>query len=121
MVLDPILIFGWGPFPSMGISGACLATGIGMLSQIFVLFVLFLKKDNRKSFGTGNFALHWETFWKMIRIGSPEALATTLEFGAWATFYSLLSGLGAVHILVVSVGQSMLMAFFFFGIGLEQY
>lgn len=120
LVLDPIFIFGWGPIRSLGISGACLATGIGLLSQIIILFILFLKKENRDSLGTSSCRICRKTLWDMIRIGSPEAIAATLEIGAWATFYCLLSGLSAIHILVTSVGQSMLMAFFFFGIGMEQ-
>ncbi len=119
LVLDPILIFGWGPIPSFGISGACFATGVGLLTQNLVLLALILKKDHRQRYGTAEIKLHLKSFWNMIRIGAPEALAITLELGAWATFYCLLSGLSAVHILVTSVAQSILMAFFFFGIGME--
>lgn len=44
IVLDPILIFGLGPIPAMGIAGAALATGIGQSLVLLLYIIIYIKR-----------------------------------------------------------------------------
>ena len=45
ILLDPVLIFGLGPVPAMGIAGAALATGIGQVLSVVVYLVVCLRTE----------------------------------------------------------------------------
>ena len=67
IILDPVLIFGLGPFPEFGIEGAAIATnigrGIGVLAQFWFLFrgVKHIKVIR------SHLSIHWQTIAKIIK------------------------------------------------------
>ncbi|NUM63123.1 MAG: MATE family efflux transporter, partial [Ignavibacteriaceae bacterium] len=67
MILDPILIYGLGPFPELGIEGAAIATnigrGVGVIMQLWFLFKGVKHIRVLKS----QFQLQWETIKKIIK------------------------------------------------------
>ena len=70
IALDPLLIFGMGPFPKLGIAGAAIATVIGQISAALVV----MKKGLRKSPAFR----HYQTIIKdVFRLGFPNMLMQT--------------------------------------------
>ena len=47
IILDPVMIFGLGPFPAMGIEGAALATGIGQTLSLAIFLAAYCKRPLR--------------------------------------------------------------------------
>ncbi|MCH9614103.1 MAG: hypothetical protein SP1CHLAM54_11150 [Chlamydiia bacterium] len=121
IILDPILIYGFGSIiPSYGIAGAAVATGIGEVVQVVILFVMFISRANRLEYGTGDYRFKMETFLKVIKIGLPSGLFIAFEHLGLAAFYLMMARISPTHILVASVSQSILLLFLFFGYGLEK-
>ena len=93
ILLDPILIFGLGPVPAMGIAGAALATGIGQLLSLCVYLFVYVRTELpirlRRSCLRPDAALDG----KLYAIGVPAILNLALP----SLLVTFLNGLLAVY------------------------
>ncbi len=76
IILDPLFIFGIGPFPELGVMGAAVATSIGRgIGVIFQLIILF------RGWGIIQLAArHWRPRWELIKKIFKIGLSGTMQF-----------------------------------------
>ena len=106
-VLDPLLIFGLGPFPQMGIQGAAVATVISYCCALMAgLWVLGRKKDMLDlSFPSPKRI--WESWKHVLYIGLPAGLTSMLAPVLTAVLTRMVSVYGEDAVAAFGVGTRL--------------
>ncbi len=95
IILDPILIFGWGPFPEMGVAGAAVATTIGRsCGVLYQSYFLFNGKSLIK-IGWSNVVIRMKTLLELIRISFGGMGQFLIESASWIFLVRVMSLFGA--------------------------
>ncbi len=78
-IFDPLLIFGIGFFPAMGIKGAATATVLGYSVSMVLAFIMFLKAKHKIALKTVRFWFEWSIVQKIIILGLPSFIMNALN------------------------------------------
>lgn len=77
-VFDPLLIFGWGPIPAMGMQGAALASLVSWLAAIGWLFYVLVIREQLIAPRLPSLAVFRSSSREMLKIGIPASGANML-------------------------------------------
>ena len=78
LVMDPLLIFGPGPFPALGVAGAAVATVLGQLTGMTV-GLLLLRRLRRLPLSPRGFRPRGDILAEICRVGIPAAAMQSLS------------------------------------------
>jgi putative MATE family efflux protein len=90
-VLDPALIFGWGPLPAMGIAGAAYATVFSQLLVLVAALIILRKANMMVGFRFSRLGLRWSSVKQVLNIGFPAALTNVVGPLSLAALTSIIS------------------------------
>lgn len=103
IILDPVLIFGLGPIPSLGIDGAALATGLGQLITLSIYLAVYLARPLSVKISKEYAAPDKITIAKLYSVGIPATLNLALPSLLISALNAILAAYSQIYILVLGV------------------
>ena len=108
LILDPLFIFGYGPFPALGVAGAALATittqGLSALAGLLILF--FGKKEIYIRLKELRF--DFSLIKKMFSLGFPASIEQSARALGMIVITFLVASFGTVIVAAFGIGSRML-------------
>jgi putative MATE family efflux protein len=95
IILDPCLIFGLGPFPHMGVTGAAIATNIGRGSAVIVQFYLLFFGKKRIHLSRKHLSVNFRIMIKLLKLSFGSIGQNLIGTTSWIALVRILSIFGS--------------------------
>lgn len=104
LILDPILIFGWGPVPRMTLKGAALATVIARAGTLIMSLAFLHFKFNMLTSKRPTLAMTMDSWKRILKIAVPAAVTQLIIPIGMAIIIRMVAGFGKTAVAAVGVG-----------------
>lgn len=109
IVLDPILIFGFGPVPALGVEGAAIATtigrGTGVALQLFILF----RGGPHLTVLRSQIVWHGKILWNIVRTSLGGIGQMIVAMTAWIFLMRILASIGSEAVAGATIAIRIMM------------
>ena len=95
LVLDPCLIFGWGPFPKLGVTGAALATFTGRSIGVGYQFYRLLRGSERIRILRQHMRINLSVLLRLVRVSLTGILQFAIAHTSWIGLVRIVSIFGS--------------------------
>jgi len=104
VLLGPCLIFGLGPFPKLGVTGAAIATNIGRGTGALFAASRLLKPGSRIDIHTRHLRVELDLIAQMAKMAWNAAIQFLIGMGSWIAIIRILSTFGSAVLAGYTIG-----------------
>jgi MATE family, multidrug efflux pump len=109
IVLGPCLIFGIGPFPELGVTGAAVGTAIGRTSGVVYQVYRLSRGDSRIALRAEHFGLDWRVMRSIMQMSGIGVFQNFIATASWMGLVRILTGFGSVAVAGNTIGIRIIM------------
>jgi putative MATE family efflux protein len=109
LILDPCFIFGLGPFPKLGITGAAVATLIGRSCGVLYQFRMLTGGKARVRLTARDLHLKPDVIGSLIRVSSTGVLQFLVAHTSWLVLVRIISAFGSLAVAGYTIGIRIFM------------
>lgn len=109
ILLGPCLIFGLGPFPKLGVTGAAIATLIGRGTGALYAFSRLIRKGGRVSIGRRHLQIDLELMRRVLRLSASAAFQVFIGMASWIGLTRVLASFGSDALAGYTIGMRVIL------------
>lgn len=102
-MLDPLLIFGYGPFPEMGIQGAAIASAVSWFGALIASLYVLTKRE--KLLAPPKLQYIAQDWAQILKIGTPAAFSSAMNPLCGAVLMMMLASYGTEAVAAYGAAQ----------------
>lgn len=109
IILDPILIFGWGIIPPMGIEGAAIATNIGRSIGVLVQIWMLVKGGKHLRLALNDFKIHLRILGNIFKTSLGGVGQNIIAMASWIFIMRILASVGSEAVAGSTIALRVMM------------
>ncbi|HEY8521947.1 MAG TPA: MATE family efflux transporter [Gammaproteobacteria bacterium] len=109
IVLDPCLIYGWGPFPELGLTGAAVATNIGRGIGVLYAFYYLIVGAGKLDLELKHLALAVRVMLRLLRVSAGGVLQFVIATSSYIVLMRIVSDYGSAAVAGYTVAIRVVM------------